>query len=120
MVLGLCIGLLAYYSNRLSSKTKHKLITQKELKGFKIPEILDFGITNRLAKALENKLEDTKVYVGTKQTEYEYKHKECVEVIHEIDDYINGLYGLSAEEGIYIKNFSYRYRVSGGARNGRN
>ena len=95
-------------------------ITRKELIGFKVPDIENFEITNRLANALEQKLEDTKVFVGTKQTDYEYKHKECVNVIHEIDDYINALYGLTDEESIYIKNFSYRYRVGGGAENGRN
>lgn len=95
-------------------------ITRKELIGFKVPKINNFETTNRLAKALEKKLEETKVYVGTKQTDYEYKHKECVDVIHEIDDYINSLYGLTDEESIYIKNFSYRYRIGGGAENGRN
>lgn len=95
-------------------------ITRKELTGFKVPDIEDFETTNRLADAMEEQLENTKVYVGTKQTDYEYKHKECVDVIHEIDDYINALYGLTEEESIYIKNFSYRYRIGGGAENGRN
>ena len=89
-------------------------ITRKELFGFKVPEIDDFTEVNRLAIALENQLEETKLYVGTKQTEYEYKHKECVDTIHQIDDYINTLYGLSEEEGLYIKNFAYRYRIGGG------
>lgn len=95
-------------------------ITRKELIGFKVPDINDFQTTNRLASDLEMRLEDTKVYVGTKQTDYEYKHKECVDVIHEIDDYVNALYGLTDEESIYIKNFSYRYRIGGGVENGRN
>ncbi|NMA67308.1 MAG: hypothetical protein GX957_13930, partial [Clostridiaceae bacterium] len=95
-------------------------ITRKELIGFKVPNVYDFEITNKLANELELRLEKTKVYVGTKQTDYEYKHKECVNIIHEIDDYINALYGLTDEEGIYIKNFSYRYRIGGGAENGRN
>ena len=73
-----------------------------------------------MANSLEQKLEDTKVFVGTKQTKYEYKHKECVDVIHEIDNYINSLYGLTNEENMYIKNFSYRYRVGGGVSNGGN
>ena len=85
-----------------------------------MPDIYDFEITNKLANELELRLEETKVYVGTKQTDYEYKHKECVNIIHEIDDYINALYGLTDEESIYIKNFSYRYRIGGGAENGRN
>lgn len=95
-------------------------ITRKELIGFKVPNINNFEMTNRLASELELRLEDTKVYVGTKQTDYEYKHKECVDVIHEIDDYINALYELTDEESIYIKNFSYRYRIGGGAENGCN
>jgi hypothetical protein len=95
-------------------------ITRKELFGFKVPEIDDFTEVNRLAIALENQLEETKLYVGTKQTEYEYKHKECVDIIHQIDDYINTLYGLSEEEGLYIKNFAYRYRIGGGVEDERN
>lgn len=89
-------------------------ITRKELIGFKVPDVHDFNRANALAIALENKLEETKLYVGTKQTEYEYKHKECVDEIHRIDDYINNLYGLSDEESLYIKNFAYRYRIGGG------
>lgn len=95
-------------------------ITRKELLGFKVPDIDDFKITNRLANELELRLEETKVYVGTKQIDYEYKHKECLKVIHEIDDYINTLYGLTDEESVYIKGFSYRYRVGEGAGNERN
>ena len=78
------------------------------------PKIDNFSIVSRLATALEDKLEETKLYVGTKQTEYEYKHKSCVNEIHDIDDYINELYGLTDAESLYIKNFAYRYRVSGG------
>lgn len=92
-------------------------ITRKELLGFKVPKITDFTDVNRLAVTLENQLEETKLYVGTKQTEYEYKHKECVDTIHQIDEYINGLYGLTEEEGLYIKNFAYRYRIGGGVDN---
>lgn len=95
-------------------------ITRKELLGFKVPEIEDFTEVNRLAVALENQLEETKLYVGTKQTEYEYKHKECVDIIHQADDYINALYGLSEEESLYIKNFAYRYRIGGGVEDERN
>lgn len=91
-------------------------ITRKELIGFKVPEIEDFTEVNKLAVELENRLEKTKVYVGTKQTEYEYKHKDCIDIIHKIDNYINTLYGLSEEEGLYIKGFAYRYRIGGGVK----
>lgn len=94
-------------------------ITHKELKGFTIPNI-DFSSAvsrnlSKLAKNLEKQLEKTKKYVGTKQTEYEYKHKDCVNEIHLIDDFVNELYGLTEEESLYVKNFAYIYRVSGGA-----
>ena len=89
-------------------------ITHKELQGFTAPRIDDFTTVSRLASALEKKLEQTKKHVKTKQTEYEYKHKSCVAEIHDIDDYINSLYGLTDAESLYIKNFAYRYRVSGG------
>ncbi len=89
-------------------------ITRKELEGFKIPRPSSYEETDQLAAALENRLEETKVFVGTRQTEYEYKHRSCVAEIHRIDDYVNALYGLTEEESLYIKNFAYRYRVSGG------
>ena len=92
-------------------------ITRKELVGFKVPEKFDFGKVSELASALEKCLEETKLYVGTKQTEYEYKHKDCALQIHEIDDFINEMYGLTEEESLYIKNFAYRYRIGGGVGN---
>lgn len=90
-------------------------ITRKELLRFMVPALGDYTEVIRLANLLENELENTKVYVGTKQVEYEYKHKDCVDVIHQIDDYINGLFGLTDAENVYIKNFAYRYRIGGGA-----
>lgn len=87
----------------------------KELNGFMAPFNGKYVETSRLADALRNRLEETKVYVGTKQTKYEYKHKKCIKEIHEIDDYINALFGLTQEESYYIKNFALRYRTSGGA-----
>lgn len=95
-------------------------ITNKELKMFKIPRITDYSQLYKLADKLERELERTKVFVGTKQTEYEYKHKECLGIIHEIDDYINKIYELTDEESLYIKNFALRYRVSGGVKIERN
>lgn len=90
-------------------------ITQKELAGFAVPELSDYTQINKLAEQLESKLEETKEYVGTKQTEYEYKHKKCAKEIHKIDDYINRLYGLTEQQSLYIKDFAFRYRIGGGA-----
>lgn len=92
-------------------------ITRKELLGFMVPPLNDYTEVSRLALLIENRLEETKEYVGTVQTNYEYKHKLCVDEIHEIDDYINGLYSLTNEESEYIKNFAHVYRVSGGVAN---
>ncbi len=91
-------------------------ITNKELQGFMVSNIAgaDYKMATNLITKLENKLEETKLYVGTKQTEYEYKHKSCIYEIHVIDDYINKLYGLTDSESLYIKNFAYKYRVGGG------
>ena len=89
-------------------------ITNKEISGFMIPVIEHNTIISALANALEDKLEDTKEYVGTKQTKYEYKHKACVKEIHAIDDYINELFGLTDKESLYVKKFAIKYRASGG------
>lgn len=92
-------------------------ITRKELLGFMAPNIADYTEVRKLASMIESRLEETKEYVGTVQTDYEYKHKLCVNEIHEIDDYINPLFGLTEEEGEYIKNFAHVYRISGGVTN---
>jgi hypothetical protein len=89
-------------------------ITNKELDNFRVPNVTEFSDLVKLSQNLENKLEQTKVYVGTKQTQYEYKHRLCINEIHAIDDYINKLFGLTKVESKHIKNFAYRYRVSGG------
>lgn len=88
----------------------------KSLNDFRAPTEADFIQASELADRLRNKLEETKVYVGTKQTEYEYKHKDCLEEIHAIDDFVNNLFGLTETESEYIKGFAIRYRVSGGAK----
>jgi len=87
----------------------------RDLNGFRAPQISNNSIFSELADALDAKLETTKKYVGTKQTEYEYKHRLCIEEIHAIDDAINSVFGLTQEESDYIKGFALRYRVSGGA-----
>lgn len=88
-------------------------ITRKELTGFNVPEVDNFEKANELAILLENKLEETKKYVGTKQVEYEYKHKECIDVISLIDNYVFRLYGLNDVESEYIRKFFYKYRNGG-------
>lgn len=90
-------------------------ITKKELIGFRVPYCSDFTTVARLASFLENRLELTKKYVGTKQTDYEYKHKDCLDEIEAIDRTVNKMFGLTEKESDYIIAFSKRYRVGGGA-----
>lgn len=86
----------------------------RELNGFRMPIINDASQFSELADALDMRLEATKKYVGTKQTEYEYKHRACLDEIHAIDSVINSVYGLTQKESDYIQDFALRYRVSGG------
>lgn len=86
----------------------------KDLNGFMMPTKVNMTGATELAQGLRQRLEETKVYVGTKQTQYEYKHRECLEKIRAIDDFINAAYGLTEAESNYIKNFAIRYRTSGG------
>lgn len=86
----------------------------KDLNGFMMPMKVNMTGATELAQGLRQRLEETKVYVGTKQTQYEYKHRECLEEIRAIDDFINATYGLTEAESNYIKNFAIRYRTSGG------
>lgn len=89
-------------------------ITTKELKSFKIPvKNIDIVKFDKLSKKLETKLENTKKYVGTKQVDYEYKHKLCKDVIDEIDDELAEIYDLTQIELDYIKSFAIKYRSGG-------
>lgn len=88
-------------------------ITLKELKNFKVPnKKIDVELFENLAIDLENELETTKKYIGSKQTEYEYKHKLCKKTIDKIDDALGVVYGLTKEEVAYIKSFASKYRES--------
>ena len=86
----------------------------KDLNGFMMPVQPDMIGATELAHNLRERLEETKVYVGTKQTQYEYKHRKCLDEIRAIDDFVNAVYGLTETESNYIKNFAIRYRTSGG------
>lgn len=91
-------------------------ITNKELSFIKFPkEIGKESIWSDLASRLEEKLEKTKVYVGTKQVDYEYKHKSCKDIIDEIDNELAKIYKLSQTQLEYIKNFGLKYRLGDGA-----
>jgi DNA (cytosine-5)-methyltransferase 1 len=88
-------------------------ITQKELDGFFVPvAVFESGELAQLALSLETELERTKVTIRTKQTNFEYKHRLCRDVIDKIDDCIASYYGLTQEEAEYIKEYGKIYRDS--------
>lgn len=90
-------------------------LTSKELKGFSVPETLgNSKIFRKLSKQLESKLEKTKVYIGTAQAKYEYKHKLCKKEIDEIDAALAKIYKLTTEELKYVQGFALKYRLGGG------
>lgn len=91
-------------------------ITNKELSHIKLPRRIPKAKKwVALQKELEKKLEETKVYVGTKQIDYEYKHKFCKDIIDKIDKELKSVYGLSDTEVKYIQTFNEKYRISDGA-----
>ena len=88
-------------------------ITRRELESFtvKVDKKMRFDVFDELAHELENKLEKTKVYIGSVQTEYAYKHKCCKDVIDKIDDALADLYKLTSQELVQVKNYALKYRV---------
>lgn len=88
-------------------------ITNKELSSFKIIlSNIDTEKFKELSKKLEEKLEETKQYIGTKQTDYAYKHKFCKTEIDLIDDELANIYDLTDKELYYLKNYQLKYRMS--------
>lgn len=88
-------------------------ITKKDLQYFKIPtKEIDYTFFSNKWKELECNLEKTKQYIGSKQVQYEYKHKMSKSIIDEIDDALGKIYDLSEQEIIYIKKYAEKYRLS--------
>lgn len=65
-----------------------------------------------LANLLALDLENNKVRINSKQTEYEYKHKYSKKIIDKIDDIICQNAGLDLQETKFIKNYTLKYRVN--------
>lgn len=87
-------------------------LTSKELRCFSVPKnIKDAQIYQKMALNLEKKLEKTKVFIKTAQTDFEYKHKLCKREIDEIDKELAKIYHLSQNELKYIQNYALRYRL---------
>lgn len=90
-------------------------ITGKEISEFIIPiKDVDFESFRNIYNNIEKRLEQTKKYIGSKQTAYEYKHKDCKPEIDAVDDALKGIYNLSDDEVEYLRNYKVRYRTSNG------
>lgn len=90
-------------------------ITGKELSEFIVPtKDINFAAFKDLAAKLEQRLEKTKKYIGSKQTAYEYKHKECKKEIDDLDVALQQIYRLSDKEIEFLRNYKIRYRMSNG------
>ena len=90
-------------------------ITGKEISEFIIPtKGIDFEAFKTLTSNIEKRLEETKKYIGSKQTAYEYKHKDCKPEIDAIDDALKSIYNLTDDEIEYLRNYKVRYRTSNG------
>lgn len=90
-------------------------ITNKELSEFFVPtDGVCLDIFRILTSKLERKLERTKKYIGSVQTQYEYKHRECKPEIDVIDDALQDIYGLTDEEVAFLKEYKLKYRMSNG------
>lgn len=91
-------------------------ITSKDLSFFNF-DIDRLTINERerlisLGKELEQDLELKKVYIGSKQTEYEYKHKKSKLIIDDIDKVLKEHYKLTEQEYIYIIDYNLKYRMN--------
>ena len=89
-------------------------ITKKELNTIFVPDInkKELGQFDKYVEQLEKKLETTKKYIGTKQAQYEYKHKNCKDIIDSIDDKLGLCYKLSKEEIEFVKRYKEKYRLN--------
>lgn len=91
-------------------------ITSKELDLFKF----DYNRLTNIQKEklidivdeLEQDLETNKVYIGSKQVDYEYKHKKSKLIIDKIDKVLKEYYNFTDEEYNYIIDYGLAYRMN--------
>jgi hypothetical protein len=75
-------------------------------------KFIDIKKLEMLVQKLMKDLEKNKEFVGTKQTQYEYKHKFSKNIIDEIDDTIGKLFNLTQDEIEYVKHYTEQYRLN--------
>lgn len=72
----------------------------------------DILIIEQIHNELMADLEKNKKYIGSKQVEFEYKHKKSKAIIDKIDDLYAKMFGFTKEEISYIKNYTLCYRMN--------
>ena len=69
-------------------------------------------IIKKYVLELMDDLEKNKKYIGSKQTEYEYKHKFSKDIIDKIDDELACIFGFTPDELEYVKKYTEKYRLN--------
>mgnify|MGYP002656335809 FL=1 len=91
-------------------------ITNKELKSLKFNkdkmDVYDEKDLASLVKELENDLEKNKEYIGSRQTEFVYKHKKSKNIIDKINEKLAFLFDLTKEEVYFLQNYNLKYRMN--------
>lgn len=91
-------------------------ITNKELKSLKFNkdkmDMYDEKDLSALVKELENDLEKNKEYIGSRQTEFVYKHKKSKNIIDKINGKLAFLFDLTKEEVYFLQNYNLKYRMN--------
>lgn len=96
-------------------------VTKKELNNFTfnlndITEKHRLDLENLCIRLMDD-LEKNKLYVGTKQTDYEYYNRLSKSIIDEIDKVLAKHYGFTEEELDYIINYDIKYRMGQNSEN---
>ncbi|MFH1961555.1 MAG: DNA methyltransferase [bacterium] len=90
-------------------------ITSKELDNFffnmNVLSTTNISVLVKLCENLMADLNKKKVFVGTKQTEYEYYHRLSKPIIDQIDSLLAQHYGFTHEELDFIINYDIKYRM---------
>ncbi len=90
--------------------TKRDLALMKFGEAFLLPQ--NQARLAELEEALEQKLYATREYVYTKQTDYIYVHRKCMDEITAINQAVADVFSFSQQEREYIQNYQLNYRLS--------
>ena len=97
-------------------------ITSADINTLRVPgSFFDQDLQTELSAAeiaLENKLKETREYIYSKQTDYIFVHRKCINEIHHLNDIVAKVYGFSTEEIEYIQSYNERYRLSNSSSEG--